>query len=237
MPIHLYLPDDYMNTQCEYPVLFMFDGHNLFNDEDATYGRSWRMKDYLDSLEHKIIVAGVECSHNGCDRLMEYAPFPFYDEEFGGSLDAHGDETMRFMIQELRPYLLEHFPVSAKYKETWIGGSSCGAIMALYALIRYSSIFSKAVALSPYINPSADSFMYLAGKWRPRRKSALYLSWGAREGFGGHEFVEETKNLTNLANILLEKKTMVHFHVKPHGIHCEEDWESEVPAFLQFLQQ
>lgn len=32
--IHLYLPDDYYESQERYPVLYMFDGHNLFFDGD-----------------------------------------------------------------------------------------------------------------------------------------------------------------------------------------------------------
>ena len=31
-----------------YPVLYMFDGQNVFFDEDATYGKSWGVADYLD---------------------------------------------------------------------------------------------------------------------------------------------------------------------------------------------
>ena len=38
--IHLYLPDDYYNSEERYPVLYMFDGHNLYFDGDATYGKS-----------------------------------------------------------------------------------------------------------------------------------------------------------------------------------------------------
>ena len=39
-PLHIYLPDDYATSLDRYPVLYMFDGHNLFSDEDATYGKS-----------------------------------------------------------------------------------------------------------------------------------------------------------------------------------------------------
>jgi len=42
--IHLYLPDEYKWSQERYPVLYMFDGHNLFFDSDATYGKSWGLR-------------------------------------------------------------------------------------------------------------------------------------------------------------------------------------------------
>ena len=61
--LHIYLPDDYDESDERYPVMYMFDGHNLFYDSDATYGKSWGMKDFLDSWDKKIIIVGAECSH------------------------------------------------------------------------------------------------------------------------------------------------------------------------------
>lgn len=36
--LHIYLPESYFNSHQEYPVMYFFDGHNLFFDEVATYG-------------------------------------------------------------------------------------------------------------------------------------------------------------------------------------------------------
>ena len=47
--LHIYLPDDYASGKNTYPVMYFFDGHNLFFDQDATFGRSWRFLDYLHS--------------------------------------------------------------------------------------------------------------------------------------------------------------------------------------------
>ena len=38
-PLHIYLPDDYYASEERYPVMYFFDGHNLFFDADATYGK------------------------------------------------------------------------------------------------------------------------------------------------------------------------------------------------------
>ena len=45
--LHIYVPD--VKKQEQFPVLYMFDGHNLFYDVDATYGKSWGIKDYLEN--------------------------------------------------------------------------------------------------------------------------------------------------------------------------------------------
>lgn len=44
-----------------YPVVYMFDGHNLFFDSTATYGTCWGLKEYMDAHPLAIIVAaGVQ---------------------------------------------------------------------------------------------------------------------------------------------------------------------------------
>ena len=40
-PLHIYLPDTYDQPDERYPVMYFFDGHNLYFDSDATYGKSW----------------------------------------------------------------------------------------------------------------------------------------------------------------------------------------------------
>ena len=77
-PLHIWLPEDYTTSGEHYPVMYFFDGHNLFSDEDATYGKSWGMKEFLESRGTVIIVVAVECNHSpDHGRLKEYSPFTF----------------------------------------------------------------------------------------------------------------------------------------------------------------
>lgn len=233
--LHMYLPDDYMSSQKQYPVLYMFDGHNLFFDEDATYGRSWRLLNHLYALDQEIIVCGMECSHEGTERLSEYAPMSFYDPEFGGNIEGKGELTMKFLVRELKPYVDAHFPSLKDRKHTWIAGSSCGGIMAMYALVSCSGTFSRAAALSPYLTPSISGMLHLIEGSRIHKGSSMYISWGAREGFTAHEFVAETDAVMRCANILLRKGVRLEFNVKPWGLHNEASWEAEADQFLPFL--
>ena len=62
---YIYLPESYTNEPDKhYPVLYMFDGHNVFFDEDATYGKCWGMKEYMDYTQTQVIIAAVECNHS-----------------------------------------------------------------------------------------------------------------------------------------------------------------------------
>ena len=75
---YVYLPTTYdEDDDRRYPVIYMFDGHNLFSDDEATFGRSWRLADYLDYTDTQVIIAAVECNHEGDERLSEYSPVDF----------------------------------------------------------------------------------------------------------------------------------------------------------------
>ena len=51
---YIYLPESYdEEPDRRYPVMYMFDGHNVFFDEDATFGKSWGMNDYMEAAHHR----------------------------------------------------------------------------------------------------------------------------------------------------------------------------------------
>ena len=95
--VHLYLPDDYGGSEERYPVIYMYDGHNLFFDKDATYGKCWGLKEFLDAYQRKFIVVGVECNHEGHKRLDEYSPYSF--RLLGMSIHGEGKEYMDWLVQ------------------------------------------------------------------------------------------------------------------------------------------
>ena len=75
--VWVYLPDSYATSKKKYPVLYMFDGHNLFYNKTATYGKCWGIKKYLDKQALDIVIIGQDCNHIGDERLDEYCPFKF----------------------------------------------------------------------------------------------------------------------------------------------------------------
>ena len=156
--IFIYLPLDYATSKKTYPVLYTFDGHNLFLDTYATYGRAIHLDKHIEQLKLDLIVVGQECSHKGNQRLVEYAPYPFYDPQFG-SFEGRGQETMDFFVNELKTYIDKTYRTKKTRKNTFIAGSSCGGLMSLYALYTYSNIYSKAVVVSPSILESIEKIL------------------------------------------------------------------------------
>ena len=129
--LHVYLPD---GKSGRFPVMYFFDGHNLFFDSDATYGKSWGLKEFLDHWDKPMIVVGLECSHTGSERLEEYLPYPVREADFG-KLTAKGDETLEWLLTRVKPYIDDRFPTIPFRECTGIAGSSMGGLMAIRGVL------------------------------------------------------------------------------------------------------
>lgn len=56
---------------------------------------------------------------------------------------------MNWMVNELKPYIDEHFRTLPDRRNTILAGSSMGGLMALYGATAYNSVFQRAACLSP----------------------------------------------------------------------------------------
>lgn len=236
--LHIYLPDDYDASEERYPVMYFFDGHNLFSDADATYGKSWGLKEFLDGWHKKLIVVGVTCSAS--NRLVEYCPYHF-TKGFLGEIDGTGDATIRWMIEELKP-LVDRELRTLPFREcTAIGGSSMGGLMSLYAAVKYNRWFSKAACLSSTIGPCMEDFREDIARCALSPDTRVYLSWGTEEGGGSKLYPRhDTDSIMasrngELAERMAHKGVTTRIYGQPGGHHCEADWEKQVPSFMNFL--
>ena len=99
---YIYLPDSYeKEPEQRYPVMYMFDGHNVFFDEDATFGKSWGMNRFMEKTKKELIIVGVECNHEGNKRLIEYAPFNYENSEHG-KIKGKGSVYMNWLVKTLK---------------------------------------------------------------------------------------------------------------------------------------
>ena len=230
--LYVYLPKSYQtNRRKRYPVLYMFDGHNLFFDADATYGKSWGLKKYLEKTRAELIVVGVECNHSPDDgRLKEYSPFTF--EKDGEVLQGLGRVTMEWMVNELKPFIDEHFRTLREREYTYIGGSSMGGLMSLYGVLRYNRVFSKAAALSPSVWIAPEKMFRMIKNARLKGDTVIYMDYGSEE-FRNHEGMEELFKTT--VERLMDRHIYVTSRVVPHGSHTEANWEKQLPFVINTL--
>ena len=230
---YLYLPDYYDDTPDErYPVLYMFDGHNVFFDSHATYGKSWGMKEYMDQTKTPLIIAAVECNHspnNG--RLEEYSPFDFSDSSFG-FVKGRGQTTMECMIHSFKKEIDSRFRTLPGREHTFIAGSSMGGLMSLYAVLEYNHIFSRAAALSPSISLVSPQIERFINKSRPGADTVIYMDYGSEE-MDTHQGMPQC--FSRVTSLFINKPVMLESRVIPGGTHCEASWERQIPFFLNTL--
>ena len=230
--IHLYLPTGYELSQDHYPVLYMYDGHNLYFDADATYGKSWGLKDYLDHCPQPFICVGIECGHEGDERLSEYCPFDLAKSPWG-ELKGNGTPFMKWLVNELKPMIDERFRTIPDRDHTFIGGSSMGGLMALYSVIHYNNVFSKAACVSSAISYCYYQLEREINKAYLNPNTKVYMSWGSQE-MGGHLAKGSWVNL-HISHMLTERGVNTYPNLVVDGRHCEADWEKEVPVFMEYL--
>ena len=230
---YVYLPTMYeADPDRRYPVLYMFDGQNVFFDEDATYGKSWGVADYLDYTDTPLIVAAVECNAGANnERLVEYPPYRFDDKQYG-HFDGKGKDTLNWFVHEFKPYIDANYRTEPDRAHTFIGGSSMGGLMSLYALLQYSDVFGRAAALSPSLWVAPEALTALVGRCKLAPGTVLYMDYGSRE-MGNHDGMR--KGFGEMCNKIFARGINLTARVVPGGNHSEASWEKQLPFVFHTL--
>ena len=230
---YVYIPDGAeLHPELRFPVLYMFDGHNVFFDEDATYGKSWGMAEFLDYTEIPVIVAAVECNHspdNG--RLSEYSPYTFRDSCFG-HVTGRGRTTMEWLVNTFKPYIDRHYPTLPDREHTFVCGSSMGGLMSLYAVTEYNRVFSRAAALSPSVWVAPRKLDQLFSRAELGADTVVYMDYGSEE-LANHPGM--IRLFSRAAEKLLERQVNLTCRIVPGGQHCEASWEEQLPFVFETL--
>ncbi len=233
-PVHVYLPDDYETSRERYPVIYMYDGHNLFFDHYATYGKCWGLKEFLDSYDKKFIVIGLECNHVGNERINEFCPYRV-NEPFLGMIGGKGGALMGWMTRELKAYVDSAYRTLPGRENTMIAGSSMGGLMSLYSIIAHNDIFSKAACLSSAIQLCMDELSGELSRHTLKPGTKIYMDWGSEEAGDKKGFILETDSNLTLAHLLAEKGADVYPHLVVGGAHNEATWEKQIPIYMDYL--
>lgn len=223
------LPANYEETDIEYPVLYLHDGQNLF-DDNAPYG-NWAIDQSLSRLFNEgcgdLIIIAID--HGGEERLSEY--FPYQNKRIG---DGQGKLYLKFLFETLKPYVDKKFRVLHDAQNTGIGGSSMGGLISLYAGMSYPEVFGKMMIFSPSLW-IAPPIYKLAAKYKPRVPTSLYLYAGEKESQNHIANVLRFQH-TFKRNISPEISNLkFHLSVNPEGTHVEAYWRDEFPNAVKWL--
>lgn len=226
---YVYLPRGY-GGETRYPVMYMFDGHNLFTDREATFGKCWGMEEFLDDNSVPLIVAAVECNHSGNSRLSEYSPVSFNFR--GERIIGRGKKYMDWLTGVFKSHIDGNYSTLPDRAHTYIAGSSMGGLMTMYALAKYNKYFCGGAALSPSLWVGGGEIPSFIESGRYGKDTVLYTDYGSKE-FINHAL--QKRLFCNAYSALVEKGVNVTARVVPDGFHSEASWEKCIPVFLRVL--
>jgi len=261
-PVDVWLPDDYSSNK-KYKVLYMHDGQNLFDATTTWNNQEWKADEWITELVkkdsiHDLIVVGI---HN-IPKIRFFDLFPekaldYLSEKVKDSLveDAKkkdstmtldvfkGDEYLKFIVEELKPYIDTTYATTSVREDTFIAGSSMGGLMSMYALCEYPEVFTGAACVSthwsgmhptPYKNPIAKSILaYMKANIPPPSDHIFYFDYGTETLDAFYP-----KYLTDVDQIFNTKGYKGHNYMNLEfegADHSEGSWNRRFDIPLVFL--
>jgi predicted alpha/beta superfamily hydrolase len=226
--IWVYLPASYQTLKSKaYPVLYMQDGQNLFNEQTAPFGE-WGIDECLDSLQRmygkECIVVGID---NGDDKRMnEYNPYD--NDKFG---KGEGKLYVDFLAKTLKPFIDKVYRTQKDAAHTYIAGSSMGGLIAMYAMLKYPAVFGAAGIFSPAFWVAPSIYKETANaKMNCQQRFFFYA--------GAKESETMVTDMQQLEEVIREKKCSGFLEdINPDGQHNEKYWRQEFDDFYFWLME
>lgn len=232
--IWLYLPPDYQTTTKTYPVLYMHDGQNLF-DQNTSFSGEWKVDESLNELHAQgdwgCIVVGID--NGGQYRLDEYSPWT--NPQYGG---GQGDEYLEFIVNTLKPHIDANFRTIPGRNTTAIAGSSMGGLISMYAFSERQDVFAKAGIFSPaFWFADNQPASHVANHPKQGNARVYFLAGADEEGNGNQSnyVVEDMQAVADAMTTAGFGANEKSFNVKPDGTHSEWFWAREFPDAYEWL--
>jgi len=240
--LYVYLPPSYAHSDRRYPVIYMQDGQNLF-DQALSYAGEWQVDETMEALSREgieAIVVGVP--NAGVRRIDEYSPFKDQRLRKGG----RGDWYVAFLANTVKPLIDRDFRTLPEREHTGVLGSSMGGLISLYALFCRPEVFGFAGVMSPSLwFAYAAIFPYVQqAEARPGR---IHLDIGTHEGSDTRPAIGAVSTYTSryLAAAhrmrdLLDRKGYrlghdLQYQEEQEATHNEAAWARRLPDALRFL--
>lgn len=254
--ITVWLPDGYSpSVETSYPVIYAHDGQNLFEPGRAYGGVEWGLDETAGAMMaagdiRPAIIVGI---WNTDERWQEYAPQKVIEsltgetasEWLGPSLpELKADAYLRFLVEELKPFIDQTYSTKPDKEDTLIMGSSMGGLISLYAISEYPEVFTRAAAVSvhwPLTEPEgamaqqADVAMqtYLASGGIDQTQHQIWFDRGTETldaAYRPHADAMESWFRSQGWD-----ETQAIFRAYPGTDHSEAAWAARADDILNFL--
>lgn len=227
--VWIYLPPDYETSTKRYPVMYMHDGQNLFDNQTAFSGE-WQVDETLNDLfaagDHGSIVVGVD--NGGGHRIREYTPW--VNPVYGG---GEGDAYATFLAETLKPFIDENYRTRREPKFNAVVGSSLGGLISTYTAVKYPEVFGKVGALSPAYWIVFDELnQYISSSVSDLSSLKIYSVGGETESASMGPQMQAIDQALQTKGLIPENSVV---KIDAYGQHNEAYWRGEFKALYQWL--
>ena len=231
--IWIYLPPGYKDSKKHYPVMYLQDGQNLFDEMTSAFGQEWGVDECLDSLIAKgkpaCIVVGID---NGqATRMSEYNPYEFTwkDSTQSQIILPKGDAYLRFLISTLKPFIDKKYRTLSSKENTVIAGSSMGGLISYYAALKYPEVFGKAGVFSPAFW-TAPSIKMLTDSVSKKINGKFFFYMG---GLEGSRYIMDMNEVAEKLGV--HSNAMIYLVTDAEGSHNEKAWRKWFAEFYKWI--
>ena len=230
--VWVYLPPDYATSRKRYPVLYMHDGQNVF-DDSTSFAGEWGVDETLDSLHARgdrgAIVVAVD--NGGTHRLDEYNPWRAAQARLGG---GEGRAYAEWLARTLKPWVDARYRTMRGPAHTGIMGSSMGGLISLYAALEHPEVFGRAGVFSCACWVADTSVYAYARRAASRSSSRLWFESGALEAPDGGPARDQRRVVDSLVAAGWPRAA-IHEESVPDGKHAEWFWRREFADAYRWL--
>lgn len=228
--VQVWLPPGYeAESPRRYPVLYLHDGQNLFDDGAA--GAEWQVDEtaqrlVLSGAVRPLIIVGVSSTGT---RALDYTPVPMRRGDQGVQGGGAADYA-RYLVQELKPVIDARYRTQAGRDSTAVGGSSLGGLVSMWLMLHHGDVFGAALVVSPSVwwaQGAIVSAVQAAPASTPSPR--LWLDAGTEEG---RDMVPGARRLRQA---LQARGWTPAYLEQPGAGHDETSWAARVEPMLRFL--
>ena len=238
--LRVWLPpgyDDPANAGQHYPVLYLNDGQNLFEAALSFTGVEWQVDETADRLIREgavppMIAVGLD--NSGRDRFREYMPHRSFQPMM---LRVQGSRYPSFLFKEVIPFMERHYRVANGPENTGIGGSSLGALIALYTAAVHPGKIGRLLLESPSLWAS-NRQMLRQSRSVQRWPERVFLATGTHEAGRpdkDQSMVDDVRELAAIFRRAGLQDDRLRLVVDDGAAHHESAWAKRFPEALTFL--
>jgi len=238
--LRVWLPPGYhspQNRQRQYPVFYLNDGQNLFDPATSFTGVDWRAGQTAEILiqEGKVpplILVGIDNAQT--ERIREFLPYRSFRPPV---LFPLGKRYPQFLIGEVMPFIEARYRVARGQENTGLGGSSLGALIALFTVIERPGAVGRLLVESPSLYVSHRRLLKRSRDFR-QWPEKIYLGIGTRESGRAErdlQFVEDVRELERSLRRAGLDDTRLRVRIDEGASHNEAEWAKRFPEALAFL--